>query len=136
MIGMAGAWVLRPFGGAADRALVEELWSAALEPRWPLLPRAIAMVRDGFFAVEGGRAVGCVTVDLAGSISLVLVVPGHQRRGIGADMLSAGLARLHAAGVSVAHAGSGGTDYFWPGVPLDLPRGRTLLRCPRLACRS
>ena len=31
------------------------------------------------------------------------------------------LARLHAAGVSVACAGSGGTDYIWPGVPLDLP---------------
>jgi hypothetical protein len=52
MIGMAGAWVLRPFGGAADHALVEELWSAALEPRWPLLLRAIAMVRDGFLAMD------------------------------------------------------------------------------------
>ena len=73
---------------------------------------AHGMVRDGFFAMDRGRAVGCVAVDLAGSISLVLVAPGHQRRGIGADLLSAGLAQLHVAGVSVAHAGSGGTDYF------------------------
>ena len=57
--------MLRPFGDAADHALVEELWSAALEPLWPLLPRAIAMVRDGFFAMDRGRAVGCVAVDLA-----------------------------------------------------------------------
>ena len=120
MIGMAGAWVLRPFGGAADHALVEELWSAALEPRWPLLPRAIAMVCDGFLAMDRGRAVGCVAVDPSGSIPLVVVAPAHQRRGIGTDLLSAALARLSACGVSVAHAGSGGTDYIWPGVPLDL----------------
>ena len=117
---MAGAWVLRPFGGAADHALVEELWSAALEPRWPLLPTAIAMVRDGFLAMDRGRTVGCVAVDPAGSIPLVVVAPDHQRRGIGADLLSDALARLSACGVSVAHAGSGGTDYIWPGVPLDL----------------
>jgi hypothetical protein len=54
MIGMAGARVLRPFGGA----LVEALWSAALEPRGPLLPRAIDMVRDGLFAVDRGRPAG------------------------------------------------------------------------------
>jgi ribosomal protein S18 acetylase RimI-like enzyme len=120
MIGMASAWVLRPFGGAADHALVEALWSAALAPRWPLLPRAINMVRDGFFAVDRGHPVGCVAVDLAGSIPLVIVAPAHQRRGIGTDLLSTALARLSASGATVAHAGSGGTDYIWPGVPLDL----------------
>lgn len=121
MAGMSGGWVLRPFSGVADRVLVEALWLAALEGRWPLLPRAIAMVRDGFLAVEGGRPVGCVAVDLAGSIPLVLVAPGHQRRGIGTGLLSAALERLHAAGVSAVRAGSGGTDCIWPGVPLDLP---------------
>src|SRR6266498_5732738 len=67
------------------------------------------MVRDGFFAV-----------DLAGSIPLVVVAPADPRRGIGTDLLGA-LARLSASGTAVAHAGSGGTDYIWPGVPLDLP---------------
>src|SRR5260370_30041745 len=75
------------------------------------------LVRDGFVAVDRGRAVGCVAVDLAGSIPLVIVAPAHQRRGIGTDLLSAALARLSASGISVAHAGSGGTDYIWPGVP-------------------
>lgn len=42
----------------ADHGRVEALWLAALEGRWPLLPRAIALVRDGFFAVEGGRTGG------------------------------------------------------------------------------
>jgi ribosomal protein S18 acetylase RimI-like enzyme len=78
------------------------------------------MVRDGFFAVDRGRAVGCVAVDLDGSIPLVIVAPAHQRRGIGTDLLSAALTQLSASGVSVAHAGSGGADYIWPGVPLDL----------------
>jgi GNAT superfamily N-acetyltransferase len=121
MAGMSGGWVLRPFSGVADRVLAEALWLAALEGRWPLLPRAIAMVRDGFLAVEGGRTVGCVAVDLAGSIPLVLVAPGHQRRGIGTGLLSAALEQMHATGVSTVRAGSGGTDCIWPGVPLDLP---------------
>jgi GNAT superfamily N-acetyltransferase len=93
-------------------------------------PRAIAMVRDGFFAVEDGRTVGCVAVDLAGSIPLVLVAPGHQRRGIGTDLLSAALGRLRGAGVSRVQAGSGGTDSIWPGVPADLPEaGRLFAQC-------
>jgi GNAT superfamily N-acetyltransferase len=121
MAGMSGDWALRPFGGVAGHDLVEALWLAALDGRWPLLPKAIAMVRDGFFAVAGGRTVGFVAVDLAGSIPLVLVVPGHQRRGIGTDLLSAALDRMRAAGLSTVQAGSGGIDSIWPGVPADLP---------------
>jgi GNAT superfamily N-acetyltransferase len=121
MMASVSRWELRAFSDVADHALVEALWLAALEGRWPLLPRAIPMVRDGFFAVGGGRPVGFVAVDLAGSIPLVLVAPGHQRHGIGTGLLSAALGRLHAAGVGTARAGSGGTDCIWPGVPLDLP---------------
>jgi ribosomal protein S18 acetylase RimI-like enzyme len=57
------------------------------------------MVRDGFFAVDRGRAVGCVAVDLDGSIPLVIVAPAHQRRGIGTDLLSAALTRISAQDV-------------------------------------
>lgn len=112
MIGMASAWVLRPFGGAADHALVEELWSTALEPRCRCCRGRSPWCATGSSPWTAG-ARSAASLDLAGSISLVLVAPGHQRRGIGADLLSAGLARLHTAGASVAHAGSGGTDYFW-----------------------
>ena len=134
---MSGDWALRPFSGEADHDLVEALWLAALEGRWPLLPQAIAIVRDGFFAVEGGRTVGFVAVDLAGSIPLVLVAPGHQRRGIGTDLLSAALGRLREAGVGTVHAGSGGTDSIWPGVPADLPEAvRLFARCGWQACED
>jgi ribosomal protein S18 acetylase RimI-like enzyme len=130
MAGMSSDRVLRPFGGAADRELVEALWLAAMAGRWPLLPKAIAMVRDGFFAVQGGRTVGCVAVDLAGSIPLVLVAPGYQRRAIGTDLLGAALGRLRAAGVDTVQAGSGGADSIWPGVPADLPEaGRLFANC-------
>jgi ribosomal protein S18 acetylase RimI-like enzyme len=130
MAGMSGDWILRPFSGGADHDLIEALWLAAMKGRWPLLPRAIAMVRDGFFAVEGGRTIGCVAVDLAGSIPLVLVAPSHQRGRIGTGLLSAGLGRLRAAGVSTVQAGSGGTDYIWPGAPADLPEaGRLFAQC-------
>jgi GNAT superfamily N-acetyltransferase len=57
-------------------------------------------MRDGILAVEDGRAVGFAAVDLAGSIPLVLVTPGHQRRGIGAGPLGAALGRLRAAAVT------------------------------------
>lgn len=130
MGGVSGDWTLRPFSGAADHELVEALWMAALEGRWPLLPKAIAMVRDGFFALQGDRTVGFVAVDRAGSIPLILVAPEYQRRGIGTDLLSAALDRLRAAGVSTVQAGSGGTDSIWPGVPADLPEaGRLFARC-------
>jgi len=42
---------------------------------------------------------------------------------------------MSASGVSVAHAGSGGTDHVWSGVPLNLCGGQALLCCPRPACR-
>jgi GNAT superfamily N-acetyltransferase len=121
MAGMGPGWVVRPGRGAADRPLVEALWLAALAERWPLLPRAVGRVRDGFFAEVGGRPAGFVAVDLAGSVPLMLVAPGQQGRGIGTALLGAARRRLHAAGVSTVRAGSGGTDSIWPGVPLDLP---------------
>jgi hypothetical protein len=52
---MASDWVLRPLRGAADHALVEKLWSAAMAPWWPPLPGAVAMVRDGFLAEAAAR---------------------------------------------------------------------------------
>jgi ribosomal protein S18 acetylase RimI-like enzyme len=118
---MTEGWAFRSFSPAEDRAAVASLWQAALEPAWPLLPGAIAILSDGVLAVEGGRPVGFVAVDIAGSIPLLLVHPAHQRRGIGTALADAALRRLHAAGATKVTAGSGGTSTIWPGVPLDLP---------------
>jgi ribosomal protein S18 acetylase RimI-like enzyme len=118
---VANRWRLRPFDPPADRALVEALWRSALQPQWPLLPDGIAMLRDGFIVVDGARVAGFAAVDMAGSIPLLMVDPACQRRGIGSMLLAAASRRLGAAGVREVTAGSGGTGYIWPGVPLNLP---------------
>jgi ribosomal protein S18 acetylase RimI-like enzyme len=87
----------------------------ALEPAWPLLPGAIAILTDGVLAVDDGRPAGFVAVDMAGSIPLLLVHPAHQRRGIGSALVDAALRRLGAAGVTEVAASSGGASSIWPG---------------------
>jgi ribosomal protein S18 acetylase RimI-like enzyme len=114
-------WTFRSFSPAEDRPAVASLWQAALEPAWPLLAGAIAILSDGVLAVESETPVGFVAVDIAGSIPLLLVHPAYQRRGIGTALVDAALRRLGAAGTMEVAAGSGGTVSIWPGVPLDLP---------------
>jgi ribosomal protein S18 acetylase RimI-like enzyme len=112
---------MRPYVPAADRESVAALWTAALSPTWPLLPAGVAMLGDGVVADVGRHAVGFAALDPAGSIPLILVHPGYQRRGIGTRLLAAALDRLRADGVAEVRAGSGGSSYIWPGVPRDLP---------------
>jgi beta-N-acetylhexosaminidase len=118
---MAGALRLRPLDPVGDRAVLQELWSAALDPPWPLLPAGLDIVRGGLVAEQGGRAVGAVAVDPAGSVQLLLVDPAHQRRGVGTALLDEALRQLGGRGVGTVTLGSGGEDYIWPGVPENLP---------------
>ena len=114
-------WRIRPFAAAADRESVRLLWQAAMPPSWPVLPAGIMQLGDGLVAEAGPVPVGFAALDPAGSIPLILVEPGHQRRGIGTGLLEAALQRVRAGGASIVTAGSGGAEYIWPGVPLDLP---------------
>jgi beta-N-acetylhexosaminidase len=118
---VAQSWRLRPFRPTADRALVETLWRTAMPPAWPLLPAGVTMLNDGLIALAETQPVGFVAADLAGSIPLILVDPAHQRCGIGTALLDAALRRLSEADATEVTAGSGGSSYIWPGVPLDLP---------------
>jgi GNAT superfamily N-acetyltransferase len=129
--------LLRALDPGRDRAQLERLWEAALGPVWPLLPGALDIVERGVVAElghhegpgtrnrggghPGGRVVGVVAVDQAGSIPLLLVDPAQQRRGVGTRLLEAGMARLGELGATTVGLGSGGDDYIWPGVPDDLP---------------
>jgi len=129
MAGVKGQWWLRRFEPATDREQVEALWRAAMPPAWPLLPSGVMALREGLVAVQNTglvsvqstRLVGLAAADLAGSIPLVLVAPACQRRGIGTALVTAAVELLSAAGIGEVAAGSGGTSYIWPGVPLDLP---------------
>ena len=81
---MAGVgWRIRPFAAAADRAWLRLLWPAAMPPSWPVLPAAIEQLGHGLVAEAGPVPVGFAALDMAGSIPLILVDPGYQRRGIG-----------------------------------------------------
>jgi GNAT superfamily N-acetyltransferase len=115
------SWRIRPFAAAADRARVGLLWQAAMPPSWPVLPAGIGQLGEGLVAQAGPIPVGFVAFDRAGSIPLILVQPGCQRRGIGTALLEAALQQLRAGTAASVTAGSGGAGYIWPGVPRDLP---------------
>ena len=116
-------WRIRPFAAAADRAWVRLLWQAAMPPSWPVLPAGIGQLGEGLIAQAGHARVGFAALDTAGSIPLILVEPGYQRRGIGAGPLEAAQQQVRAGTASSLTAGSGGAVYIWPGVPVpcDLP---------------
>ena len=112
---------IRRYRPVADRLGVEELWQAAMPPAWPVLRSGIAAITEGLIAESGDRPVGFVAVDRAGSIPLILVRPGSQRRGIGTQLLAEAVASLSASGATRVDAASGGSSYIWPGVPSDIP---------------
>jgi GNAT superfamily N-acetyltransferase len=112
---------IRPFLPTADREMTERLWRAAMPSDWPLLPAGVELLGAGLVAEAGPGPAGLAAFDPAGSIPLILVDPGYQRRGIGTSLLDAALGQARAAGASRVTAGSGGASYIWPGVPRDLP---------------
>ena len=115
------SWRIRPFAAAADRAWMRLLWQAAMPPSWPVLPAGIGQFDKGLVAQAGNIPVGFAALDTAGSIPLMLVEPGYQRRGIGTGPLQAALQQVRAGTAGSVTAGSGGAVYIWPGVPRDLP---------------
>jgi GNAT superfamily N-acetyltransferase len=115
------SWRIRPFAAAADRAWVRLLWQAAMPPSWPVLPAGIGRLGEGLVAEAGPVPVGFAALDRAGSIPLMLVEPGYQRRGIGSGLLEAALQQVRSGTASSVTAGSGGAVTIWPGVPRDLP---------------
>jgi GNAT superfamily N-acetyltransferase len=114
-------WRIRRYVPAADREWAQRLWAAAMPSWWPVLPAGIAVIGGGLVAVAEGGPVGLAGVDLAGSVPLILVHPGWQGRGIGTGLLAAAVDLVRAGGAREVTAGSGGSAYIWPGVPVDLP---------------
>jgi len=112
-------WRIRPYAPTADREWAHGLWAAAMPSSWPVLPAGIAMIADGLVAEAGAGPEGLAALDLAGSVSLILVHPGWRDRRIGTGLLAAALDLLRAGGARQVTAGNGGSDYIWPGVPWD-----------------
>ena len=133
--------LIRPFNPNLDTAALPPLWQAALGDTWPmradLLRRQLTEHRfyrgdDHLVAIADGRIVGFVGTQVdrwegvpdskrGGGISVVVVHPDWQRRGIGARLHEAALAQLRREGVQELRLGGGGAYRFWPGIPTDLP---------------
>lgn len=130
---------LRPFDSGRIGDVVA-LWNAAAGDAFPLREALFRQntVLDPHFDPDGaslacdtatGRVVGCGVAKVAreplgadglrpdrGWLSLVVVHPGHRRRGVGTALVRAGEAFLRARGRTTAVLG---TDpaHFFPGVP-------------------
>jgi GNAT superfamily N-acetyltransferase len=109
MAGMSGGWVLRPFSGVADHGLVEALWLAALEGRWPLLPRANAMVRDGHWArwFRAGNRDILLARDGAGTIAATLLLDRPGADTVFEPILGPAAATISCVGVAPRMEGRG-----------------------------
>ena len=137
---MSANVLIRPYNPNLDESALLPLWQAALGDIWPmrddLLRRLLTDHRfyrgdDHLVAVADERIVGFVGTQVdrseqaaqerSGGISVVLVHPERQRRGIGTRLHEAALSHLRNEGVSNMRLGGGGAYRFWPGIPTDLP---------------
>jgi ribosomal protein S18 acetylase RimI-like enzyme len=115
---------IRPFA-PRDRATVLALWAQAL-PDWPVQAGAFDEITAGaaWVAEAAGALVGYLATSTDGSeaaITVVLVAPDYQHQGVGSELLATALTALETSGVAEVGLGAGGQEYFWPGVPVDLP---------------
>jgi predicted N-acetyltransferase YhbS len=125
---------LRPYQ-TNDFDAVYALWQTVFESSWPLTPRFLARMLTGhtryqpgdhMLAEQDGRVVGFVATHphadgKTAGIQFMLVLPEHQRQGIGGQLHDAALAHFHQKGNETVHLARGGVDYFWPGVPSNCP---------------
>lgn len=138
---MAAQLQIREYNPNLDTQALLPLWQAALGDSWPmrddLLRRQLTDHRfyrgdDHLVALVGEQLVGLVGTQVdrwegvpydnrGGGISVVLVHPDWQRRGIGTRLHAAALAHLRREGARELRLGGGGAYRFWPGVPTDLP---------------
>ena len=123
----------------ADLPAVMELWSVAVGTRYPLRG---AVLRRCLEAADGRRpsvvaacawdgdslvAFGYITSHDRAipdsrhmRLQAVVVHPAQHRRGIGSTLAQHLLTAGGQQGAATAEVG-GGSDYLWPGIPIDLP---------------
>lgn len=128
-----GSVAVRPFA-LSDMQQVYALWCEALGARWPLPVEALrAKLTDArvfhpgdhLIAEVGGEAVGFAATQLCsggcGALTLLMVAPAWQWRGVGRRLHDLALCSLAERGATEVGLGAGGISYLWPGVPTNLP---------------
>ena len=82
---------------------------------------AATLYQDPDGAVLGATdgAVGVAVRGDIGFVTVVVVEPGAQRRGVGRSLLELAHAWLRERGVAVVHAGAAAPRYLWPGIDVN-----------------
>ncbi|HRV76055.1 MAG: GNAT family N-acetyltransferase [Candidatus Nomurabacteria bacterium] len=108
------------------------LWQSALGDIWPLSERSFIGKLSNknsttLTAFDGDELVGMITINGA-NITVILVHPDSQRKGVGSALLDSAISKIKKSGQVKVMAGQGG-GYFWPGVPTNLPGTLKFLEC-------
>ncbi len=138
-----------------DLAAVYALWQSTLGATWPLSRQTFSAITGLPFAhrenepaapgAGGNRTIvaadrheiiGFLSAQrarlpngsLRAGVQVVTVAPEHQRQGIGRALLATAQRDLRARGATALHVGQGGSRYFWPGVPTNLPHAAAFFR--------
>ena len=133
--------MIEPFQPLTDAGEVFALWQRALGDSYPISERAfwqntsanpLYQPGDALVARAGDQVIGfCLTrFDVAtttppqtpcpGSVSVLLVDPGHRRQGLGTELLHEAETHLRRRGVTQINLGCVKLYRFWPGIPTDL----------------
>jgi ribosomal protein S18 acetylase RimI-like enzyme len=116
------------------------LWENTLSSIWPLDKQTFEKVlfrskntKDNckFIATVDNKIIGFVATQIKnkeGSIQLILVNKAHQRQGIGKKLLETAEQYLKNKKVRQIQLGAGGSSYFWPGVPKNLPHATSFFK--------
>ena len=137
---------VRSYAPAFDEPCLLDLWDRALgagiaDAPWPLTPtwfRAVALNpgnnQDHLLAEIDGQVVGFALIHVKmsnppyGSLLALAVHPGYRRCGVGRMLYFAALERLRERGVQQIQLGAGAHNYFWPGVPTNIPGAWTFFQ--------
>lgn len=114
----------------SDEKVIFNLWNSNLKEKWAIDQVTFSKIINSSKKVkniileDGKKILGFISLEVSkegkGSIKLILIEKKYQRKGLGTLLVNFGLEYLKNEGVKNVFLGSGGSSYFWPGVPENL----------------
>lgn len=115
-----------------DEKNVFKLWVSTLENKWPIDQRIFVSIINSSKNIKNiilendKKVLGFVSLEISkkdnkGSIKLLLIDKKYQRKGLGKLLMEFSFEYFKNNGVKNVYLGSGGSSYFWPGIPDNLP---------------